>query len=279
MLLSRPAVSNAGFMLAKKTKIRQTFFALILALAVSFFPLLALASPINADVLLQLVNAERVKQGLPALKPDFKLGQAAYKKAKDILSKGYFAHTNPDGKRFYEWIEDEDYDYLYAGENLAIDFTENEPAVSAWLESALHRENVLNKNYTDTGLAALQGNWQSRETFAVVQLFGSPYAAAREARSLTPAILGELNIKKGDLAKIASGLIVLPSMAGERYFDIAGKAGQKLNFRENGLAFTPFLNNDEGLSFNILLAAFALLLILSTYSRELRSLYGRKYSA
>jgi len=56
------------------------------------------------------------------------------------------------------------YDYKVAGENLARDFDSDEAMIEAWMESPLHRKNLLNCNFTETGV--------SRNGDYVVHLFG-----------------------------------------------------------------------------------------------------------
>ena len=48
------------------------------------------------------------------------LQEAAEKKAQDMIENNYFAHTSPQGKTPWHWVEESGYDYRYAGENLAI---------------------------------------------------------------------------------------------------------------------------------------------------------------
>ncbi|MDP1709700.1 MAG: CAP domain-containing protein, partial [Candidatus Komeilibacteria bacterium] len=164
------------------------------------------------------------------LTPNHKLTQAAYRKAYDILNNGYFAHTNPSGKPFYQWIEEEGYNYLYAGENLAIDFITSEGLFGAWLKSPSHRANLINPNYNEIGLVTLRGHWQDHETTVVVQTFGS-------VLSDSPTVLGnalqnlgdDLQIRKNDLIALTSNLVFLPSLAGRKYFDVILKTDKAIN--------------------------------------------------
>ncbi|MBI4122676.1 MAG: hypothetical protein HY462_01630 [Parcubacteria group bacterium] len=195
--------------------------ALFLFVATVFaFPGSAAAGPVNASELIELTNREREALSLPPFAPNHQLTQAAFRKAGDMLEKGYFAHTTPDSKPFYRWIEDENYYYLYAGENLAIDFETSEGVVAAWMASPTHRANIVNENYSDIGLVAVRGNWQDRETTVVVQMFGSllqdsPTVLGRAFENIT----NNLNFRKGDLANLAADVVLLPSLAGPRYFD------------------------------------------------------------
>lgn len=207
-----------------------TCSALLAMSAFLVLPLTAYASAINASSLIDMTNDVRQEANLRPLEPNHKLTQAAYRKAYDILNHGYFAHTNPSGKPFYQWIEEESYNYLYAGENLAIDFTTNEGVLAAWLQSPSHRANIVNANYTEIGLVTLRGTWQDHETTVVVQMFGS-------ILSESPTVLGrtldgvqkDWRIKKDDLVSLAANLIFLPSLAGRKYFDVIVKPERVVN--------------------------------------------------
>lgn len=156
--------------LIKNTSIEIGFIVLFFLL-----PFTALATPITKNLILDLTNNARMAENLNPLQNNERLSQAAENKAKDILEKQYFAHTNPNGKPFYEWIEDSGYNYLYAGENLAIDFQEAETIIEEWLKSPTHRANILNGNYSEIGIGVLEGTFENHPTTIVVQTFGKPF--------------------------------------------------------------------------------------------------------
>lgn len=207
-----------------------TVSALLAMSAGLVLPTTVYASAINASSLIDMTNQVRQEANLKPLEPNHKLTQAAYRKAYDILNHGYFAHTNPSGKPFYQWVEEENYNYLYAGENLAIDFTTNEGVLGAWLQSPSHRANIINPNYNEIGLVTLRGSWQDHETTVVVQMFGSiltesPTVLGRTLDSLAK----DFRISKNDLTSLAANLAFLPSLAGRKYFDVIVKPERVIN--------------------------------------------------
>lgn len=214
-------------------------FLLFVLFAFTLAPEPAAGAEITAVQLLQLTNDAREQNGLPALRVNHQLTQAAFNKARDLLGRGYFAHTTPDGKPFYQWIDEARYNYSYAGENLAIDFITGEELVTAWLESESHRANIMNERYLETGLAVVAGKWQDRETIIAVQMFGAAFA---ENNKPAPTVLGkalnlfggDLNKRKKDLAEVAGGLILLPSLGGRKYLDIIVKRARIDNLRLSG---------------------------------------------
>lgn len=140
--------------------------------------ILGIAFNITAEALLNETNAQRIKYNLPPLKLNDKLMQAAANKANDVFSKNYWAHYAPDGTSPWFFFEQVGYQYLYAGENLAKDFTESQAVVAAWMNSPTHRDNILKPDYEEIGFAVMEGNLQGADTVLVVQLFGKPEAAS-----------------------------------------------------------------------------------------------------
>lgn len=136
-------------------------------------PETAYLSTITAPFLIDQTNASRREAGLPALSPNSLLSQSARLKGEDMLKNGYFAHTSPSGITPWKWFDQAGYNYVYAGENLAIDFSIGEDVHNAWMASAGHRQNILSTRYRDIGIAVVSGEFNGRTTTIVVQHFGS----------------------------------------------------------------------------------------------------------
>jgi len=135
----------------------------------------AFASAITPDNVVRLINIEREKKGMEKLKVDGSLNQAALLKTKDMLNRDYFEHY-AFGLTPWDFIKLADYNYLYAGENLAMDFNTSEGMVNAWMNSPRHRDNILSSEYTETGIGIVKGEYtekgKSRETIMVTNTFG-----------------------------------------------------------------------------------------------------------
>jgi len=132
-----------------------------------------LASVLPA-VLVDLANEDRTKLALASLTVNPMLEEAAHLKAEHMAENGYFAHESPDGKTPWFWFAEAGYVFVYAGENLAINFDDSAAVNSAWMSSPGHRANILNGHYTEIGIATAKGQYEGRETTFAVQLFGSP---------------------------------------------------------------------------------------------------------
>ncbi|MBM2821065.1 MAG: hypothetical protein HW405_825, partial [Candidatus Berkelbacteria bacterium] len=127
----------------------------------------------SAGTLVSMTNSTRTKNGLGALTTNSQLTSAAYAKAQDMLTNQYFAHTSPQGKTPWDFIRGAGYNYDYAGENLAIGYTDSSELFSAWMASATHRENILNSSFREIGIAVVSGTYEGSETIVVAQEFGA----------------------------------------------------------------------------------------------------------
>lgn len=125
-------------------------------------------------ILVDLANVDRSTHGLANLTVNPKLVAVAQAKANDMAAKGYFSHVSPDGVEPWHWFRQEGYAYTFAGENLAVDFSDSGDVERAWMNSPTHRDNILNAKFTEIGIATAQGIYQGRATTFVVQVFAVP---------------------------------------------------------------------------------------------------------
>lgn len=127
-----------------------------------------MATPIRGQSVYAEVNALRAENKIPPLAPDPLLVKAAQAKADDMVKSGYFAHRSPEGKNMWSFIG-HSANIIDAGENLAKGFSDTEKLTIAWMNSPTHRANILEKDFTKTGIAlATDKNGVTH----VVQLFG-----------------------------------------------------------------------------------------------------------
>lgn len=124
--------------------------------------------------LVALTNQDRATQGLAGVTEDALLNQAAQAAAEDMAANGYFAHISPDGKTPWYWLEQVGYKYSYAGENLAMNFTDSENVELAWMDSPTHRANIVKPQYTEVGFGTANGIYEGQETIFVVEFFAAP---------------------------------------------------------------------------------------------------------
>ena len=151
---------------------------------------LGFATDISVERLLELTNQKRLENGISTLNLNQELSQAAAGKANDMFGNNYWAHVSPSGKTPWDFIIGAGYQYVYAGENLAKDFQDSSGVVNAWMDSASHRENLMQEKYKDVGFAIVNGKIDGEETTLVVQMFGtkSPGNVVPESKKVTENI-------------------------------------------------------------------------------------------
>ena len=138
-----------------------------------------LGASVTASVLVDLTNESRLAYNEAPLVRNPVLDRAATLKAEDMAKEGYFAHDSPEGVTPWHWFKQAGYTFLYAGENLAINFVDAEEVRNAWLASPLHRANLLDVKFKEIGMATVSGVYKNGPTIYVVQMFGTP-AVAKE---------------------------------------------------------------------------------------------------
>jgi hypothetical protein len=146
-------------------------------------PNVFLAAVVKGDVILYTEEAREGEGGGVLLEND-ELDAAAQAKAEDMAAKGYFSHVGPTGEEPWAWIERAGYDYVYAGENLAVRFSDSKDVVNAWMASPTHRANIVKPQYREIGVGIADGMYKGSPATFVVQYFGSP---ARPIASAAPA--------------------------------------------------------------------------------------------
>jgi len=132
------------------------------------------ASVLNAENIVSLTNESRRALGLKELKINPKLESAAQKKAEDMLKNQYFSHISQSKKAAWNFMDDAGYFYLFAGENLAMNFTSPEEVMEGWIASISHKENILSDLYTEIGVGITAGKFLGAHSTIIVQMFGKP---------------------------------------------------------------------------------------------------------
>lgn len=89
----------------------------------------------NEQEVLKLINAERAKKGLSALKIDAETQRVARIKAQDMVDNNYFSHNSPTYGSPFDMLKSFKVSYKTAGENIAGN-SSNSGAVNAWMNSS-----------------------------------------------------------------------------------------------------------------------------------------------
>lgn len=133
-------------------------------------------APANGDALVDqvvdAVNAERQKVGLPPLVLSDGLSRIADDYANRLIMGDFFAHVDPfNGSTVARRAAQKDYLFFKVGENLAAGQKDVAAAMKDWLDSPSHRANILDPDFTEIGIAIRDGGRHGRYW---VQEFGRP---------------------------------------------------------------------------------------------------------
>lgn len=127
-----------------------------------------------AQLIQRGINHERAARNLPPLIWDAPLNEIAQARSNDMIRRAYFSHEDPQQGTvaFQDLIRSQNYHFLLAGENIAEIKNQGslvpsgltvyarygpgeiaEQFVVGWINSAEHRENIINPHFRKTGIA------------------------------------------------------------------------------------------------------------------------------
>ena len=144
---------------------------IIIIFTLTIFKVPVRSSNITESAVLTLVNKVRSESNLKDLKSNPVLQLAAKNKAVDIKAYKYFSHNSPNNVKWNDFIINQGYNYVIAGENLARGYYNADDMIKDWLLSQSHRENILFKDYTETGISLIDTDNMG---IIVVQIFAKP---------------------------------------------------------------------------------------------------------
>lgn len=121
---------------------------------------------------LALLNAERKAQGLGELTLDSTLCQATTIRATEAqYQTGEFAdwaHKRPDGRSWATVLDEVGFSTTYFGENAARGQASGESLYSAWYNSPLHKENMMNPEFTKVGISMIKVGERSWVSYMIL---------------------------------------------------------------------------------------------------------------
>ncbi|MCG6542050.1 CAP domain-containing protein [Pseudomonas sp. KSR10] len=109
----------------------------------------------------------------PPLSWNEQLGEAALAHSQDMAKRDYFAHQGHDQSLAGDRARRQGYRWQRIGENIAAGHGSAEQAVSGWLASPGHCQNIMNPDFTEMG-AAYATHPRSAATIYWTQVFGTP---------------------------------------------------------------------------------------------------------
>jgi len=119
-----------------------------------------------------LTNTERAKAGLPPLRPNESLIQAAQAYAGVLAPGPCFEHTCPPVPDLGDRVTRAGYaGYAWIGENIAAGRSTAAGVVQGWMDSPGHRANILRPEFHEIGVGVATG--PGRYAIYWVQVFGA----------------------------------------------------------------------------------------------------------
>jgi len=158
-------------------------------------------SSLSSEEIIRQTNLKRAENGLPPLQESAKLNSSAQLKAQDMLKNQYFEHESPSGEQVADLAGEVKYEFIILGENLAMGgFRSEQALVQAWMDSPGHRENILNPQYREIGVSAINGEYNGKNVWMAVQHFARPLSSCPQADENLKASV-EINEKKAERIK------------------------------------------------------------------------------
>lgn len=118
---------------------------------------------------ISLTNAERAAAGLRPLAGDPRLASAAQAHSADMVARGFYSHTSPEGGQPWDRAAAAGCTHRGIGENIACGQRSPAEVVQGWMNSPGHRANILKPDFTHIGIGFAGGG--RRGTYWT-QLFG-----------------------------------------------------------------------------------------------------------
>jgi uncharacterized protein YkwD len=119
----------------------------------------------------ELINQERIDEGLRPLIYSSQISAFAWKYANRMKDEDFYGHEDPQGRGLAERLKDADISYSVAGEIIA-ENSSADGAVQAWMNSPGHKEQILTSDYTTMGIGIVEIH--PLDKFYVVLLYRPP---------------------------------------------------------------------------------------------------------
>ena len=178
---------------------RPSRFALLLVIGLLAGTLAAPGAAAAADLtiaeaeqaMVAALNVDRTTRGLVAVRSDSRLMAIARARSVDMATKGYFSHTQPDGRNVFDILSAQSVTWYGAGEiiawNSASTLASSVPmANSQWLNSPGHKAIIVSTNYNYVGVG-LAINGSGGKIWTAVYIKG-PDRTGAKAKTAIPTV-------------------------------------------------------------------------------------------
>jgi uncharacterized protein YkwD len=146
-----------------------TFLVLVL-----FFICCRAVMAMDNNEIFTLINQERLNNGIGKVAISNRLQYAAEQKLIDIQKYIYWSHSNPTTNTVWWYFIRQVGYWGEIGENLARNYQNSQQVIQAWLNSAKHKENLLNTKYSEIGIAIGEVAYPEGKKIVIITEYGKP---------------------------------------------------------------------------------------------------------
>lgn len=100
----------------------------------------------------------------PAVTWNDLLTEAAHRHSSDMATRDFFDHPGSDGTNVADRVTATGYKWGLVAENLLVGTDDPMVVIQEWVDSPGHCKNLMNAEFTEIGLSAVQGNYGGRQT-------------------------------------------------------------------------------------------------------------------
>ena len=195
LLLPNSRNNYTPFLLHRSALVIYVLVIFLFNIIVGQLQISTVQAAVDAPTLYSLHNSNRASNGLTALTVNSQLVTSATNKASAMLESDCWDHYCPPGTSPWSFILNTGYEYVFAGENLGEGFSNNSTLMNAWMNSATHRANIMNGNFTEIGIGFAYGSYQGNANNTVVVVhFGSRQKTSPTA---TPKPVAQISTNNG----------------------------------------------------------------------------------
>lgn len=121
-----------------------------------------------------LVNQRRTAAGLKPLAFSAKAAKAAQGHTDDMVRRRYFDHVSPGGSSVADRVNHTGMKWRSVGENIAVGQRTPASVMKSWMNSAGHRANIMNADFTVLGVGAAKEGTRGFSGPTWTQVFARP---------------------------------------------------------------------------------------------------------
>lgn len=147
-------------------------------------------------LMLELVNSDRRRFGLPLLRADAHLAAIARRHSQDMADHGYFGHVSPSQGGLAARLAGARYAIQWSGENISRSDSVYE-SEEALMRSPGHRANILAPQPTVVGIGIVRDRAVDRRMWVVTQIFALPVTDI-SAQAFADAARARVNRHRAD---------------------------------------------------------------------------------